>query len=118
MIFCERHPQPLYFSGAKWQCIAALSRLASHGQNLKVVIPAWSQIFKTLFKFGSSKSCVKTRTFHIGNCDKSRMNKYLVHVCPDEVLNRVGADSDILMKPGSECSEKPVLLGFSGENQA
>ena len=32
--------------------------------------------------------------------------------------NRGGADSDILMKSGSECSEKPVLPGFSEENQA
>ena len=31
---------------------------------------------------------------------------------------RGGADSDILMKPNSECSEKPVLPGFSEENQA
>ena len=28
------------------------------------------------------------------------------------------ADSGILMKPGSECSEKPVLPGFSEENHA
>ena len=32
--------------------------------------------------------------------------------------DRGGADSDILMKPNSECSEKPVLPGFSEENQA
>ena len=32
--------------------------------------------------------------------------------------SRGGADSDILMKPGSEWSEKPVLHGFSEENQA
>ena len=31
---------------------------------------------------------------------------------------RGGADSDILMKQSSECSEKPVLPGFSEENQA
>ena len=31
---------------------------------------------------------------------------------------RGGADRDILMKPGSECSENLVLPGFSEENQA
>ena len=31
---------------------------------------------------------------------------------------RGGADSDFLMKPVSECSEKPVSPGFSEENQA
>ena len=34
------------------------------------------------------------------------------------LLYRGGADSDILMKPNSECSEKPVLPGFLEENQA
>ena len=34
------------------------------------------------------------------------------------VVDRGGADSDILMKPGSECSENPVLPGFSEENHA
>ena len=39
--------------------------------------------------------------------------QYSLHYSAD----RGGADSDILMKPGSECSEKPVLPGFSEENQ-
>ena len=40
-----------------------------------------------------------------------------VHITPLN-LTRGGADSDILMKPNSECSEKPVLPSFSEENQA
>ena len=34
------------------------------------------------------------------------------------VVNRGGADSDVLMNLVTECSEKPVLPGFSEENQA
>ena len=31
---------------------------------------------------------------------------------------RGGADSDILIKPGSECSEKPALPGSLEENES